>query len=286
MQVSIHGQAGKTPARGLDASIRTLVDNRAMQNSDSAAASLDTTAAQVAQLRNDFTRFMMGYKFGTDELMTKINILKEEFTHIHQYSPIEHVTSRLKTPESLLEKARRKNCPLTFEDIRKNIFDIAGIRITCSFISDTYRVADMLTGQSDVQVIEIKDYIASPKPNGYKSLHVIVEIPVFMTDRVQPVLVELQIRTIAMDFWASLEHKIFYKYRGAIPVALLDELTDAAESANRLDVKMEHLHDEIGEIKSSNLDVPDSIQLSSMPPLSLPRELLASLLDNGSMGTL
>ncbi|WP_338888083.1 GTP pyrophosphokinase family protein [Rhodococcus sovatensis] len=233
--------------------------------------------ADFDQLRSDFTRFMMSYKFGIDELMTKINILKEEFTHIHRYSPIEHVGSRLKTPESIIVKARRKNCPLTLDDIRTNIVDIAGIRITCSFISDTYRIADMIGSQTDVRVLEVKDYIAAPKPNGYKSLHLIVEIPVFMSDRIQPVPVELQIRTIAMDFWASLEHKIFYKYHGTIPAPLLAELTEAADSANRLDVTMERLHDEVAEIKGGKSS--DAIHLDSMPPLSLPRELLIAMLD-------
>ncbi|NIL76451.1 GTP pyrophosphokinase family protein [Rhodococcus sp. B10] len=235
------------------------------------------------RLRSEFTRFMMAYKFGIDELMTKINILKEEFTHIHRYSPIEHVGSRLKTPESIITKARRKKCPLTLDDIRNTIVDIAGIRITCSFISDTYRIADMLSNQTDVTVLGVKDYIANPKPNGYKSLHLIVEIPVFMSDRVQPVPVEIQIRTIAMDFWASLEHKIFYKYDGTIPTPLLDELTDAAESANRLDVTMERLHDEVAEIKSASDRQDDSIHLNSMPPLALPAELLRSIVDTSAL---
>lgn len=233
---------------------------------------------ELDRLRNEFTRFMMGYKFGIDELMTKINILKEEFTHIHRYSPIEHVTSRLKTPESIIDKAQRKGCPLTLTDIRSTILDVAGIRITCSFISDTYRIADMLTSQTDIRVVEIKDYIAEPKPNGYKSLHLIVEIPVFMTDRVQPVTVELQIRTIAMDFWASLEHKIFYKYGGEIPPDLLIELTDAATTANRLDVTMERLHDEVTEIKGLPGGDGDTVHLTSMPPMAMPRELLDILL--------
>ncbi|MGA9872088.1 MAG: GTP pyrophosphokinase family protein [Rhodococcus sp. (in: high G+C Gram-positive bacteria)] len=221
---------------------------------------------------------MMGYKFGIDELMTKINILKEEFTHIHRYSPIEHVGSSLKTPESIIAKARRKNCPLTLGDIRTGIVDIAGIRITCSFISDTYRVADMIGSQTDVRVLETRDYIENPKPNGYKSLHMIVEIPVFMSDRIQPVPVELQIRTIAMDFWASLEHRIFYKYDGTIPGHLMQELTEAAASANKLDITMERLHDEVAEIKN-NAD--DTIQLNAMPPMALPRELLIAMMEAG-----
>ena len=231
--------------------------------------------ADFAELRTEFSRFMMLYQFGISELMTKVNILKDEFTHINQYSPIEHVTSRVKSPDSILRKAQRLNVPLTIDDISKNIFDIAGVRITCSFISDTYRIAEMLTSQTDLRVIEREDYIADPKPNGYKSLHLIVEVPVFMSDRVRHVPIELQIRTIAMDFWASLEHKIFYKYRGQIPDTLLAELTEAAESANKLDEKMESLHDEVVELGG---EAENSIALGALPPMALPPELLHMLL--------
>ncbi|MEO6826408.1 MAG: GTP pyrophosphokinase family protein [Microbacteriaceae bacterium] len=205
----------------------------------------------VRQLRNDFTGFLLPYKFGIDEIMTKINILKEEFEYDHDYSPIEYVKSRLKSPESIVEKAQRISCPLSFTDICANIRDIAGIRITCSFISDAYWIKDMLTSQGDMTVLQVKDYIARPKPNGYKSLHLIVEVPIFMSEKVQRVCAEIQIRTVAMDFWASLEHKIYYKYHGEVPVDLLDELTGAAEVASRLDVKMERLRDEVKALSAS-----------------------------------
>ncbi|WP_082518403.1 MULTISPECIES: GTP pyrophosphokinase [unclassified Rhodococcus (in: high G+C Gram-positive bacteria)] len=201
--------------------------------------------SDLVAAREDFTRFMMSYQFGMNELTTKIDILKEEFTHLHSYSPIEHVVSRLKSPRSMVQKAVRKNIPLTFPALRAGLFDIAGVRITCSFIADTYRVKDMLASQNDVRILDFEDYIADPKPNGYRSLHLTVEIPVFLSDRVEHVYVELQIRTVAMDFWASLEHKIFYKYDGEVPRSIRDELQDAAEVANRLDVTMEHLHTEV-----------------------------------------
>lgn len=204
--------------------------------------------SELKDLRDEFTRFMMPYKFGIDEMMTKINILKEEFAYIHEYNPIEHVGSRLKSPEAIVEKALRRDVPLTFPDIREQILDIAGVRVTCSFISDTDRVCDMLTAQKDISVVEIKDYIRNPKPNGYQSLHVLAEIPVFLSDRVEDVPVEVQIRTIAMDFWASLEHKIYYKYSGDVPDTLLDELKEAADVAARLDQKMERLHGEVAEL--------------------------------------
>lgn len=228
----------------------------------------------LRELKTELTRFMMSYKFATDEMMTKINILKEEFSSIHDYSPIEHVGSRLKSPEGILKKALRTGCPLALDEIRDHIQDIAGIRITCSFISDTYRVCDMLTSQRDVTVLKVKDYIASPKPNGYKSLHLLVTVPVFMSDRVQPVTVEIQIRTIAMDFWASLEHKIFYKYGGGVPTALLVDLKQAADVAGRLDVEMQRLHEQVVALGIDPDAVDDHVNLDLLSQLPMSREVL------------
>lgn len=193
-------------------------------------------------LEHELQRFLMVNKFGIDEMMTKINILREEFTYARDYNPIEHVKYRLKSIDSILAKTARKGAPLTLDGIREAVRDVAGIRITCSFTSDVYRIMDMVTGQRDVKVIEIEDYIARPKPNGYSSVHVIVEIPVYMSDRVESVYVELQIRTVAMDFWASLEHKIYYKHDREVPEELREELRLAAETARALDVRMEALH--------------------------------------------
>ena len=197
--------------------------------------------------REHATRFMMQYKFAVDEMLTKISILQQEFAHLHRYNPIEHVTSRVKTPRSILEKLARRGIEPSFEAIRENITDIAGLRVTCSFIADTYHLLETLTNQSDLRVLEVKDYIAHPKPNGYKSLHAIIEVPVFLSSGPVPVIVEVQIRTIAMDFWASLEHKIYYKYEGAVPDDLVSSLTEAADIASQLDHRMEQLHTEIRE---------------------------------------
>ncbi len=193
-------------------------------------------------MTGDLARFMLAYKFGLDELLTKVNILKEELTYADDYCPIEHVTSRLKSQHSLAEKARRIGCPLSLEDVRREIWDVAGIRIVCSFISDVHRVMDMLTRQPDVHVVRVRDYIAAPKPNGYQSLNLVVDTPVYMSDRVETVRVEVQIRTVAMDFWATTEHKIHYKYHRDVPSELMAELLAAAEVASRLDEKMERLH--------------------------------------------
>lgn len=206
---------------------------------------------QFKDMKVELIRFMMSYKFALEEMMTKINILKQEFKYIHDYNPIEHVSSRLKSPESILNKIQRKGYEYSFESITENIRDIAGIRITCAYISDIYKISEMLQKQKDVTLIECKDYIKNPKPNGYQSLHLIVQIPIFMSDREEHIFVEIQIRTIAMDFWASLEHKIYYKYNKEIPQHMKDELKEAAITASQLDKKMEKLQREMNKLKES-----------------------------------
>lgn len=232
---------------------------------------------QLKIMRNEITRFLLSYKFALDEMETKIDILKEEFESLHDYSPIEHTKTRLKSPESIMSKLYRKGADFSFESIRETVKDIAGMRITCSFLSDIYRVSEMLQQQSDLKVLEIKDYIKEPKPNGYKSLHLLIEVPVFMSDRVELVCVEVQIRTIAMDFWASLEHKIFYKYNQSVPERLLQELKDAADTADELDHQMERLMNEVQTIKHLNDENSDddltSIIINNQK-FNLPRALI------------
>ena len=173
----------------------------------------EVLAAQMRQVHRELTTLRMHYQFGIDEVETKIDILRREFEQIHEYSPIEHVRARLKSTESMLEKAMRTGTDMTVAAIRERVLDIAGIRITCSFVSDVYWIADMLSQQPDLEVLTVNDYISSPKPNGYRSLHLIVRVPVFLSEHTEHVPVELQLRTIAMDFWASTEHKLSYKYR-------------------------------------------------------------------------
>ncbi|WP_133904896.1 GTP pyrophosphokinase [Actinophytocola oryzae] len=207
-----------------------------------ASAVSSVSIEDIRVLRGQFLDFMLDYKFAIDEITTKINILREDFNNANEYNPIEHINSRLKSPESVLEKVQRKNYPMNLASIRENVLDIAGVRVICSFISDIVKIRDMLAGQEDITVLEERDYITNRKPNGYQSLHLIVSIPVFRSHRTARIPVEIQIRTIAMDFWASLEHKIYYKYRGEVPPNLQAELTQAAEAATRLDEKMESLH--------------------------------------------
>jgi putative GTP pyrophosphokinase len=204
------------------------------------------------ELRIKITRFGMAYKFALDEISTKVNILKEEFRLVHDYNPIEHVNTRVKSAESLIKKVQKKNLPLSLEVIQESIKDIAGIRIICSFVSDIYRISEMIQAQSDIEVVEVKDYIQYPKPNGYQSLHIVIKIPVFMSDRKIHVYVEMQIRTIAMDFWASSEHKIYYKYNKQVPEHLTRQLKEAANTVAELDRKMEHINNEINILKEND----------------------------------
>jgi putative GTP pyrophosphokinase len=190
-------------------------------------------------------RSLVVYKFAVDELMTKLRILSEEFDLVHRHDPIEHVTHRVKRPDAILDKLRRKGLPADLALAAEHLDDVAGVRVVCPFVSDVYRVRDMLARQSDVEMLLTKDYIAEPKPNGYRSLHLIVRIPVFLSDRVEHVKVEVQLRTIAMDFWATLEHKLYYKYDDQVPAGFVEELTATAAIAAELDARMQSLHHEV-----------------------------------------
>ena len=158
-----------------------------------------------------FQQAMMRYTCAIREVKTKLEVLNDELSVKNQRNPIEMIKSRVKKPKSIVEKLQRRGFEISLESMEKNLDDVAGIRIICSFLDDIYEVADMLIRQDDVKVIAVKDYIQNPKPNGYRSYHMIVEIPVFFSDRKKWMRVEVQIRTIAMDFWASLDHQLKYK---------------------------------------------------------------------------
>lgn len=185
------------------------------------------------------------YEAALKEVNTKIEILNSEFKQAHRYNPIEHVKSRMKSPESIAKKIRHCNHELTIENVVRYVNDVAGIRIICSFTSDIYRIADAIAKQNDVQVLKVKDYITQPKENGYMSYHMIVTVPIFLSNEVVRTKVEIQIRTIAMDFWASLEHKIYYKFEGNAPQSIRNELKECAMIASYLDNKMLGLNEEI-----------------------------------------
>lgn len=185
------------------------------------------------------------YNSAMKEVETKLEILNDEFQHVHQYNPIEHIKTRIKTPESIVKKLRRYGYESSIENMVRYINDIAGVRLICSFTSDIYRLAEMIGNQSDLKVLSIKDYIRNPKESGYKSYHMLVSVPVFLSDSVVDTKVEIQIRTIAMDFWASLEHKIYYKFEGNAPEYISRELKECAKMVSELDDKMLSLNEAI-----------------------------------------
>ncbi len=193
----------------------------------------------------EWKKVMLMYDSALKEVNTKLEILNEEFKLNHQYNPIEHITSRMKSPQSIAKKLRHNGRELTVENIVKYVNDVAGIRIICSFTSDIYRIADLIAKQSDVQVLKVKDYIMFPKSNGYTSYHMIISVPIYLSNTMVNVKAEIQIRTIAMDFWASLEHKIYYKFEGNAPERIRKELKECADIVSYLDHKMLTLNEEI-----------------------------------------
>ena len=192
---------------------------------------------------------MFLYNSALKEVTTKLEILNDEFVHVHKYNPIEYIKSRIKTPESIVKKLKRHELDINVDNMINNINDIAGVRIVCSFTSDIYHIAEMIGKQNDLTVIYVKDYIRNPKPSGYKSFHMLVSVPIFLGEKVVDTKVEIQIRTIAMDFWASLEHKIYYKFEGHAPEYISQELRDCAQIVSQLDLKMLQLNEEITKAK-------------------------------------
>ncbi|MDD6735870.1 MAG: GTP pyrophosphokinase family protein [Clostridiales bacterium] len=193
----------------------------------------------IQKYSTPFKQLMSYYQCAIMEVVTKFNVLNEELSLEYDRNPIESIKSRLKSPESIIDKVNRKKIPLTVEDIEQNINDIAGVRVICSFQSDIYMLADAFLKQDDITLTEKKDYIHSPKSNGYRSLHLIVEIPIFLHDQKRIMKVEVQFRTISMDWWASLEHKICYKKDVAEYEQIKKDLKDCADIGARLDERME-----------------------------------------------
>ncbi len=202
----------------------------------------------------DWETLILLYNSALKEIGTKVDILNDEFQHIHQYNPIEHTKMRVKTSESIVRKLKRKGYEATIPNMQKYVSDIAGVRIICSFTSDIYRIAEMFRNQSDIKILEVRDYIKSPKESGYKSYHMIVTVPIFLSDSVYDTKVEIQIRTVAMDFWASLEHKMNYKFDSNVPEHIKKELYDCAKMVSDLDDRMLKLNEEILEFVKETED--------------------------------
>ncbi len=192
----------------------------------------------------EFKKIMLMYNSALKEIETKVNILSDEFQTLYKYNPIEHIKTRVKTPESIIKKMERKGMGVTYNNMVNYINDVAGIRIICSFLPDIYRIVEMFERSEDLKIIEKKDYIKTPKASGYSSFHLIVLVPVTFSNGTVDVKVEIQIRTIAMDFWASLEHKIKYKYENGVPKNISKELISCARMINKLDTKMSKIGEE------------------------------------------
>ncbi len=210
---------------------------------------VDLTSAEVLTSLKNFEKVMMMYNCAIREVRTKFEVLNDELSTTNNRNPIEMIKSRVKKPESIVGKLIRRNLDINIENIMEGIHDVAGIRVICSFVDDIYKVADMLSVQDDVTVLEIKDYIKNPKENGYRSYHMIIEIPVFFSNIKQNIKVEVQLRTIAMDFWASLEHSMKYKKDIENSDAIAKELKKCADLISDTDFKMQEINNKINKVK-------------------------------------
>ena len=224
--------------------------NRIMQKeivSDPFTALVPNT--DITDTLQEFMALQQLYDAGIKEVRTKLEILDDEFKIKHDHNPIHHMEYRLKSVNSILGKLEKRGLEVSLDSIVTNLTDIAGVRVFCNYVSDVYKIADLLIKQSDIKLIAKKDYIKHPKENGYRSLHLVVEVPIFLAEKVQPTTVEIQIRTIAMDFWASLEHHLRYKADNEVPDGVRDELIECAKTISNLDYKMQGIHEELNKPK-------------------------------------
>lgn len=203
----------------------------------------ENSVSEMHENVNKMRSLMSCYQCALLEVETKFRVLNEQFSLQHERNPIESIKTRIKSPESIREKLARRNLPMNFSSLESEIYDIAGIRVICSFIDDIYMLADCLLSQDDIKLISRKDYIKNPKENGYRSLHLVVEVPIFLQNEKRLMKVEVQLRTIAMEFWANLEHKLRYKKNLPDDVLALTatELSECAEMSAKLDIKMQNV---------------------------------------------
>lgn len=209
------------------------------------AAPLPEGAEKYFGQLKQFQEMMMRYQCAILEVETKLQVLNNDMSVRHNRNPIEFIKSRIKKPVSIVEKLKRRGLDINIDNMINELNDVAGIRVICSFIDDIYEVAEMLARQDDIKVVEIKDYIKNPKPTGYRSYHMIIEIPVFFSDTTMNMRVEVQIRTIAMDFWASLEHDLKYKNEGGNTEEIARELYECARTINETDIRMQQIRDKV-----------------------------------------
>jgi putative GTP pyrophosphokinase len=207
--------------------------------------SADILPPDIVKIIHSFMETENLYSAAIREVSTKLEILNEEFKYKKDHNPIFQIKSRVKTPMSIFNKLQKRGYEVSVKSARENLTDIAGIRVICSYTDDIYLIARLLTSQDDIKLIRLSDYIKDPKPNGYRSLHLIVAVPVFLSDRTELVNVEVQIRTISMDFWASLEHELTYKLSARKTAAVLKELKECADVIADTDKRMQNLYNNI-----------------------------------------
>ncbi len=206
---------------------------------------LESENNEIVTYFREFMAVQQLYSAAIKEIRTKFEILDDEFSVKYNYNPIHQIESRLKKPKSIIEKLKRKGFEVSLKSIRENLFDVAGIRVICNYVDDIYRIADLLTKQDDITLIRTKDYIEHPKENGYRSLHLIVSIPIFLAESTENVMAEIQIRTIAMNLWASLEHELKYKSEDDVSEELKIRLKNNADTIAKVDMEMQSIFREL-----------------------------------------
>ena len=195
----------------------------------------------IDSMRKEYVQIQGIYAAAIREINARLQTLNQEFSLQHKHNPIHHLESRVKTLPSIIKKLRRTGFPVSISSAKKNLHDIAGVRVVCRYVADIYRIADLLLAQDDISLILEKNYIKNPKPNGYRSLHIVVDVPVYLSQGKLYIPVEIQIRTVAMDFWATLEHGIRYKATEEVPQSIIDQLRECADVITETDYKMQDI---------------------------------------------
>ena len=217
----------------------------------------------LESLRQDYAQMRGVYSAAIREINARLETLNNEFSYRNRHNPIHHIESRVKSLSSIIKKLQATHCPVSISSAKKNLHDIAGVRVVCRYVDDIYRIADLLLAQDDISLILEKNYIKNPKPNGYRSLHIVVDVPVYMSQGKLFTPVEIQIRTVAMDFWATLEHGIRYKATEEVPQRIVDELRECANVITETDYKMQEIFKALQELH----DADDSYQEEIVPVL-------------------
>ncbi len=213
----------------------------------------------MEELRREYARIQGVYEAGIREINARLQTLDSEFSFRYLHNPIHHIESRVKSLNSIVMKLHSIGCPISISNAKKNLHDIAGVRVVCRYVDDIYRIADLLLAQDDISLILEKNYIKNPKPNGYRSLHIVVDVPVYISKGKLYIPVEIQIRTVAMDFWATLEHGIRYKATDEVPQSIVDQLRACADVITETDYKMQEIFKALQMVGDKAEESPESI---------------------------